>query len=145
MFIILILSDTHLYLCYFFFSSRRRHTRCALVTGVQTCALPISDGNEEQAEQQTFERLDIGMEFMAKLGFGQQYTREKRTERHRQSDRGHRQRGADHDQQSRRREQFRGIRRGAIGTESSTESVCPSVSFSAVAGYLKQKKTTTTT
>src|SRR3546814_10420051 len=29
-----------LLLC-FFFSSRRRHTRCALVTGVQTCALPI--------------------------------------------------------------------------------------------------------
>src|SRR3546814_20605831 len=27
---------------WFFFSSRRRHTRCALVTGVQTCALPIS-------------------------------------------------------------------------------------------------------
>src|SRR3546814_2804046 len=25
----------------FFFSSRRRHTSCALVTGVQTCALPI--------------------------------------------------------------------------------------------------------
>src|SRR3546814_10709158 len=30
----------------FFFSSRRRHTRCALVTGVQTCALPISDRAE---------------------------------------------------------------------------------------------------
>src|SRR3546814_6641996 len=29
--------------CRFFFSSRRRHTRCALVTGVQTCALPISE------------------------------------------------------------------------------------------------------
>src|SRR3546814_4760394 len=30
-------------LCVLFcFSSRRRHTRCALVTGVQTCALPIS-------------------------------------------------------------------------------------------------------
>src|SRR3546814_4746355 len=29
-------------LVYFFFSSRRRHTRCALVTGVQTFALPIS-------------------------------------------------------------------------------------------------------
>src|SRR3546814_18024762 len=31
------------YVCslYFFFSSRRRHTSCALVTGVQTCALPI--------------------------------------------------------------------------------------------------------
>src|SRR3546814_17772657 len=27
---------------FFFFSSRRRHTRCALVTGVQTCALLIS-------------------------------------------------------------------------------------------------------
>src|SRR3546814_3053967 len=26
----------------FFFPSRRRHTSCALVTGVQTCALPIS-------------------------------------------------------------------------------------------------------
>src|SRR3546814_7826069 len=29
------------YVYLFFFSSRRRHTRCALVTGVQTCALPI--------------------------------------------------------------------------------------------------------
>src|SRR3546814_1889624 len=29
-------------LLFFVFSSRRRHTRCALVTGVQTCALPIS-------------------------------------------------------------------------------------------------------
>src|SRR3546814_2728668 len=29
----------------FFFSSIRRHTRCALVTGVQTCALPISSSN----------------------------------------------------------------------------------------------------
>src|SRR3546814_3871235 len=30
---------------FFFFSSRRRHTRCALVTGVQTCALPIFGPN----------------------------------------------------------------------------------------------------
>src|SRR3546814_16849470 len=30
-----------------FFSSRRRHTRCALVTGVQTCALPICDPGGE--------------------------------------------------------------------------------------------------
>src|SRR3546814_2064414 len=28
--------------CFVFFSSRRRHTRCTLVTGVQTCSLPIS-------------------------------------------------------------------------------------------------------
>src|SRR3546814_17781342 len=34
-----------LFAIYFFFSSRRRHTRCALVTGVQTCALPISCTN----------------------------------------------------------------------------------------------------
>src|SRR3546814_3621993 len=38
-----ILINNHLFfLCFVFFcSSRRRHTRCALVTGVQTCALPI--------------------------------------------------------------------------------------------------------
>src|SRR3546814_8874939 len=36
----LILCDI-VFLFIFFFSSRRRHTRCALVTGVQTCALPI--------------------------------------------------------------------------------------------------------
>src|SRR3546814_7931859 len=34
---------------FFFFSSRRRHTRCALVTGVQTCALPISPWRLAQA------------------------------------------------------------------------------------------------
>src|SRR3546814_7195023 len=32
----------------FFFSSRRRHTRCALVTGVQTCALPICGAVHER-------------------------------------------------------------------------------------------------
>src|SRR3546814_19138885 len=41
--------NVYLY-CFFdiclFFSSRRRHTRCALVTGVQTCALPISQRQE---------------------------------------------------------------------------------------------------
>src|SRR3546814_2029834 len=37
----------------FFFSSRRRHTRCALVTGVQTCALPIwPDNKAELASRQ---------------------------------------------------------------------------------------------
>src|SRR3546814_10321505 len=34
----------------FFFSSRRRHTRCALVTGVQTCALPISANLKQLVE-----------------------------------------------------------------------------------------------
>src|SRR3546814_2560571 len=36
----------------FLFSSRRRHTRCALVTGVQTCALPISTANETNTEDE---------------------------------------------------------------------------------------------
>src|SRR3546814_2562417 len=35
----------------FFFSSRRRHTRCALVTGVQTCALPIYFMHREGARR----------------------------------------------------------------------------------------------
>src|SRR3546814_7606876 len=35
-------------MCMFFFSRRRRHTRCALVTGVQTCALPISVGRKTE-------------------------------------------------------------------------------------------------
>src|SRR3546814_9019366 len=35
----------------FFVSSRRRHTRCALVTGVQTCALPILKVAREVAAQ----------------------------------------------------------------------------------------------
>src|SRR3546814_10876021 len=44
----------------FFFSSRRRHTRCALVTGVQTCALPISTTaatTSAQLEQPTTPKL----------------------------------------------------------------------------------------
>src|SRR3546814_10399290 len=36
----------------FFFSRRRRHTRCALVTGVQTCALPIYDSGHARLDQQ---------------------------------------------------------------------------------------------
>src|SRR3546814_15996769 len=35
---------------FFFFSSRRRHTRCALVTGVQTCARPILRFVAERAD-----------------------------------------------------------------------------------------------
>src|SRR3546814_725808 len=44
---------------YFFFSSRRRHTRCALVTGVQTCALPILIfvGQADRLRQQAAEAL----------------------------------------------------------------------------------------
>src|SRR3546814_3756741 len=43
----------------FFCSSRRRHTRCALVTGVQTCALPISGQLElgDDAHTEIFRRM----------------------------------------------------------------------------------------
>src|SRR3546814_3977812 len=42
---------------FFFFSSRRRHTRCALVTGVQTCALPIFDGLDPKELRGTVDGL----------------------------------------------------------------------------------------
>src|SRR3546814_9720020 len=45
----------------FFFSSRRRHTRCALVTGVQTCALPIYGvvcGHIHSAEMRAIDGVD---------------------------------------------------------------------------------------
>src|SRR3546814_10950349 len=59
-----------LLLC-FFFSSRRRHTRCALVTGVQTCALPIyphrkpcaAEGSDEPADDQRDRRTQRNQDF----------------------------------------------------------------------------------
>src|SRR3546814_3072898 len=52
------LESSYLFCFYllFFFSSRRRHTRCALVTGVQTCALPISADPPEAGEG-----VDVGL------------------------------------------------------------------------------------
>src|SRR3546814_9903290 len=62
---------------FFFFSSRRRHTRCALVTGVQTCALPISmafegangwlaghanDGIRNMFVMMNLERIGVGVQ-----------------------------------------------------------------------------------
>src|SRR3546814_1516648 len=50
----------------FFFSSRRRHTRCALVTGVQTCALPIYQRESMllqavAAQEHTFSLMKAGV------------------------------------------------------------------------------------
>src|SRR3546814_2663390 len=42
---------------YFFFSSSSRHTRCALVTGVQTCALPIFSHQVAELERRLGTRL----------------------------------------------------------------------------------------
>src|SRR3546814_3883447 len=44
----------------FFFSSRRRHTRCALVTGVQTCALPIYMLPSPEKFASRMRRLGVG-------------------------------------------------------------------------------------
>src|SRR3546814_5694657 len=44
---------------FFFFSSRRRHTRCALVTGVQTCALPILELGSTAKVRTLITYLDI--------------------------------------------------------------------------------------
>src|SRR3546814_8063930 len=61
----------------FFFSSRRRHTRCALVTGVQTCALPISvqiDAGDAQGhgvtQRDVHHRLALHRIIIAIFGFG---------------------------------------------------------------------------
>src|SRR3546814_5410388 len=43
----------------FFFSSRRRHTRCALVTGVQTCALPIWSKYMAELEVEKQRNIDL--------------------------------------------------------------------------------------
>src|SRR3546814_14892254 len=46
---------------FFLFSSRRRHTSCALVTGVQTCALPISTLRPEVAQGKARGAISLGM------------------------------------------------------------------------------------
>src|SRR3546814_3523102 len=43
----------------FFFSSRRRHTRSALVTGVQTCALPICHCTKNEAETELLRKAFV--------------------------------------------------------------------------------------
>src|SRR3546814_7754802 len=60
--------------CLFFFSSRKRHTSCALVTGVQTCALPIlAGGIPSPALHPNPQRLTLALEALegsARSGFG---------------------------------------------------------------------------
>src|SRR3546814_10624075 len=44
----------------FFYSNKSRHTRCALVTGVQTCALPIVRRETSEAALGIFARATLG-------------------------------------------------------------------------------------
>src|SRR3546814_522679 len=66
-----------LFVVYFFFSSRRRHTRCALVTGVQTCALPIW-AEADELRRQAVEGLESRI---ASLGMTPGYTEQDYRER----------------------------------------------------------------
>src|SRR3546814_3192687 len=52
--------SSYLFSFYFFFSSRRRHTSCALVTGVQTCALPIFEAVVEARVSRRLAELAAG-------------------------------------------------------------------------------------
>src|SRR3546814_7028805 len=64
------------YVCFvFFFSSRRRHTRCALVTGVQTCALPIYRIVDPQTSTPYYKvRVEVDREHLAEIGSGIELT-----------------------------------------------------------------------
>src|SRR3546814_2127927 len=55
-------------MCLFFFSSIRRHTRCALVTGVQTCALPIYWGLELLPGEPGFRIMRPSSSAMVRVG-----------------------------------------------------------------------------
>src|SRR3546814_5707504 len=59
----------------FFFASRRRHTRCALVTGVQTCALPIC--RRSQKGPSVLLLVAFGLLAGGSLGLGASYWMER--------------------------------------------------------------------
>src|SRR3546814_13644130 len=97
----------------FFFSSRRRHTRCALVTGVQTCALPIFLLMLTRDERAEAGRLVVGMPRPERFCFRLEST-----------DEPVEQRALDEE----------------IGRASCRERVCQYVSISVVAVSLKKKQ-----
>src|SRR3546814_4898448 len=67
----------------FFFSSRRRHTRCALVTGVQTCALPIYRTECNQVQQINEARFGT----LVKIAAPTQFTEQCRAQQERSEER----------------------------------------------------------
>src|SRR3546814_13093985 len=69
----------------FFFSSRRRHTRCALVTGVQTCALPIYLRRRHSRNSDAQIAVDLAGHIDAELRLGSAGGKQERRPRHCQS------------------------------------------------------------
>ena len=68
-----------------------------------------ADGNEEQAQEQPLERLDIRLDLVAELGLRQQQPRKERAQRHGQPGKPGEPRRAQHRQQRQRHEQFRAL------------------------------------
>src|SRR3546814_16311969 len=64
------MSDSHSFILVFFFSSRRRHTRCALVTGVQTCVLPISGLSMQTIDRRLIEIFAVCRVADTQVSFG---------------------------------------------------------------------------
>src|SRR3546814_4294761 len=60
---------------WFFFSSRRRHTKCALVTGVQTCALPIyrENGTDHQLPCARWQKEECGGRLITGAPMGKEH------------------------------------------------------------------------
>src|SRR3546814_17720401 len=119
---------------FLFFSSRRRHTRCALVTGVQTCALPICEKEKRTMHVWADGFGDILRQKSTQFGYSPQTGYQTKT--------GGVSLGLDGNFAN----YFYAGALGAyteIGRASCRERVCQYVSISVVAVSLKKKKTTT--
>ncbi len=71
-----------------------------------------ADGDKEQAEKQSLERLDVGFQGVAVFRLGEQHARQERAERHGKPEPRHHQRHADNTQQRHRRKGFANVRAG---------------------------------
>src|SRR3546814_20368713 len=123
------------YFFLFFFSSRRRHTRCALVTGVQTCALPISSRGDRSHRDRgrTRGQTDQGG------AWGESYDHTHRRRPPVGASRGHAAAKTGCKPE-------RGVHRPSqIGRESCRARVCQDVQISVVAVSLKKKNERHTT
>src|SRR3546814_16757728 len=115
----------------FFCSSRRRHTRCALVTGVQTCALP-----HIELAARILESGEAAFVLAQLFGIGIVRAGQPR-HAHRQEHEQRRQSHRDEQEQ-----EYRQILAEKIGRASGRERVFQYVEISVVAVSLKKKKYT---